>query len=189
MANCNQSMKRVYQGLVAVAAFGIAAGYPATASAQRFELRTTYKEGPGTREIESGKPEDAIKVARVFLPHSSGLQKVTVLTNLCVGYIMVGDLEAAEPYCDAAAERPNERTVTHNNRGVLRALKGDIESAKSDFSVAAYPVGVRQRDNVTRADRNLPSHAARRNLQVAGNSVADDETESPSHQLTARGNR
>ena len=65
-------------------------------------------------------------------------------TNLCVAYTKTGELEKAEVACERAvmlhAENRIESERNHalalSNRGVLRAVKGDVELARADFEAA-----------------------------------------------------
>ena len=61
----------------------ILSALPTDAFADGWELRTTADEVPGTREIESGDIEKAIRISNVQLPRVSPEYKVAVLTNLC----------------------------------------------------------------------------------------------------------
>ena len=172
---------------IAAALFVVA--IPSSAAAQGFELRTTYKEVPGTREIESSRPMDAIRLSDINLPHIHGLQKVAVLTNLCIGHIMVNQLDEAEGYCEEAASRPNERAVTRNNLGVLRALQGRFEAARADFAVAANVSCEDDCSDIGASDRDLPSHIARRNLQKTEARMVEVASSPTSERLTAQENR
>jgi tetratricopeptide (TPR) repeat protein len=113
------------------------ASLPSVSNAEAWELRTAPDAVPGTHEIESGKIDKAIRISKVWLPHIARREKVAVLTNLCIGYILSKEFDQAEEYCDRAAERPNARTVSYNNRGVLKALQGDYEGAVQDFANAS----------------------------------------------------
>lgn len=72
-------------------------------------------------------------------------------TNLCVAYTMTEQLDSAEIACDAAvkiAERTapttspllaravSDRAIAYSNRGVFRAVSGDVEGAREDFDLA-----------------------------------------------------
>lgn len=174
---------------MAIAAGLVVTAMPSTAGAQGFELRTTYKEVPGTREIETGRPKDAIRLSNIYLPHIRGLQKVAVLTNLCIGHIMINQFDQAEQYCEEAAAKPNERAVTHNNRGVLNALQGNFEAARADFAIATTVTCMFACGESDANDRNLPNHVARRNLQKTEARMVEVAPSPTSERLTAQDNR
>jgi tetratricopeptide (TPR) repeat protein len=63
-------------------------------------------------------------------------------TNLCVAYTMSGDLERADIECAAALELSEKSAVRRDiavalsNRGVVKAVSGDLNGARRDFSRA-----------------------------------------------------
>jgi Tfp pilus assembly protein PilF len=151
---------------------------PAFANAEGWELRTTERAVPGTSEIESGNADKAIRISRVRLPHASPQEEVAYLTNLCIGYIMKKDFETAESYCDEAVNSSTEKSVSFNNRGVLKALQGDYIGAMEDFSNAANAGCVQGCNLSANAPRDLPRPIARRNLgkaEVQARVTAEEE--------------
>jgi len=140
---------------------------PAMSHAEGWELRSAPEMVPGTREIESGKIDVAIGKSEVHLPHVAQQKKVAVLTNLCIAYILKNDFDRADDYCDEAVERPNEKAVSYNNRGVLNALRGDLEAAMQDFDKAAKSGCFGKCTVAESAPRDLPRPVARRNLGKA----------------------
>lgn len=172
--------------IAAIATSLVIVTLPSMSRADTWELRTVDEEVPGTREIEAGKPEKAIRISKVSLSRTRPALKVAVLTNLCIGHILIRDLDQAEQYCDLAAARSMERTVTHNNRGVLKALQGDYVAAVQDFSIAAN-VGCFNGCNATgRAPQNLPRPVARRNLEKAQTIVAKSRDATDADRVAAR---
>ena len=65
-------------------------------------------------------------------------------TNLCVAYTKTGELEKAEVACEQAVmlhadnrvDSERYHALALSNRGVLRAVKGDVELARADFEAA-----------------------------------------------------
>ncbi len=172
--------------IVAIAASLVVVALPSMSHAEVWELRTVSKEVPGTREIESGNAEKAIRISKVHLSVTRGALKVAVLTNLCIGHILVKDFNQAEQYCDQAAARTIQRTVTHNNRGVLKALQGDYAAALKDFSIAAN-VGCFDGCNASiRSPQNLPRPVARRNLEKTETRVAELQDATDADRVAAR---
>ena len=145
----------------------ILSALPGDAFADGWELRTTADEVPGTREIESGDIEKAIRISNVQLPRVSPQYKVAVLTNLCIGYILNKSFDQAQVYCDQAVERSNEKTVSHNNRGVLNALQGNYSAAMEDFDDAATAGCFGECSTSGSDSDDLPRPMARRNLSKA----------------------
>lgn len=142
----------------------ILAAFPAVSNADGWELRTSRHTVPGTQEIESGRIDKAIQISRVQLPHVSQQKKVAVLTNLCIAYILSNEFDQAEDYCDQATERSNEKTVSYNNRGVLKAAQGDFDSAMQDFAYAASAGCINGCNSASNGPRDLPQPVAKRNL-------------------------
>ena len=151
---------------IIAAAFVIAA-VPSKTYADGWELRTTMDEVPGTREIESGNIDKAIRISMVRLPQVSQQQKVSVLTNLCIGYIIIKDFDEAENYCNQAVERPNAHSVSYNNRGVLKALQGDYNGAMRDFASAAGSDCFGECSDSDSVPKHLPRPVAKRNFGKA----------------------
>jgi tetratricopeptide (TPR) repeat protein len=104
--------------------------------------------------ILDGDYKHAIKKINAKLLSKDRFQ---VETNLCVAYTKSGDLEAAEEACEAAvvaaesgkssrhvSSFDNVRYVAQkksvaialSNRGVLKAVKGELDSARQDFDAA-----------------------------------------------------
>ncbi|MGI9221189.1 MAG: hypothetical protein ACR2QS_09160 [Woeseiaceae bacterium] len=113
------------------------ASTPSIATAEAWELRTTPNAVPGTHEIEAGKIDKAIRLSNAWLPHVAKKERGSVLTNLCIGYTLKKEFDRAEAYCDQAVEQSSNKTVSYNNRGVLKALQGDYEGAVQDFAEAS----------------------------------------------------
>lgn len=100
--------------------------------------------------------------------------------NLCVAYILDKDVAAARNVCDTAVslgerrartadawERPRlkgDYAVALTNRGVLRALTGELAEAAQDFEVAQrMNRSLKEpRDNMARLARRAPAVAAAR---------------------------
>lgn len=131
------------------------------AQAESWELRTATQEVKGTRALEAGQLDKAIRVMEANYGTTPYVQKGAMLTNLCVAYILKRDLPGARNYCDRAVEHGfNDRTA-HNNRGVLSTLQGDYRAAISDFEkagcLATCPDSLDNRgnDSMDVAQRNL----------------------------------
>ena len=169
-----------------IAASFLTVSMPSTSHADGWELRTVTKEVPGTREIESGNPEKAIRISKVHLAVTEPRLKVAVLTNLCIGHILIKDFEQAELYCDQAVAMPNERTVSYNNLGVLKAMQGDYAAALQSFTIAADAGCLNGCDATTQVPQDLPRPVARRNLDKAETRVAEARDATETDRVAAR---
>ncbi len=148
----------------AIAATLLLVAFPSVSNAEAWELRTAPDAVPGTHEIESGKIDKAIRISKVWLPHIARQEKVAVLTNLCIGYILSKEFDQAGEYCDRAVERRNDEAVSYNNRGVLKALQGDYEGAVQDFANASNAGCANGCSNAVPKDLQQPRAVAMRNF-------------------------
>lgn len=94
------------------------------------------------QQVVSGDYDQAI----ASLSESYASAGIEVRNNLCVAYAMAKDLQKAEEACVQAlrsSSRPaafwhssrqrEDRAVAYSNRGVIRAITGDMEGAGEDF--------------------------------------------------------
>jgi hypothetical protein len=130
MNSANTTTINTFIGAIAIALILASSTLPKNAYADSWELLTATETVPGTREIESGDPEEGIRLSEIFLGSAHSSRKLAVLTNLCVGHIMAGQYNEAEEYCEMASSRNSEGTVTHSNLGVLRAVSGDSDATE-----------------------------------------------------------
>ncbi len=105
-------------------------------------------------KILSGKYDQAI--AKIH-NNARSADELHIQTNLCVAYAKSGDIEAAEDACDeavvaaealgnshvssfvgvsSAQQRARYLAIALSNRGVVKAISGDLEAAKEDFDAA-----------------------------------------------------
>lgn len=186
MTHTNRKAEFTTRILAAIATSFLICAIPTISQADGWELRTVNAEVPGTREIETGDAEQGIKLSKIYLTRIHGRRKVAVLTNLCIGYIRIGDLDQAATYCDQAAARKNETVVTHNNRGVLNALRGEFVLAQQDFQTAASVGCAEPCESTGGNSKDLPRHVARRNLGAAQARVFAAEISENADQYTVR---
>ncbi len=172
--------------IAAIATSFVIAALPSMSRADTWELRTVSEEVPGTREIESGNPEKAIRISKARWSVTAPALKVAVLTNLCIGHILIKDFDQAEQYCDQAAARSIQRAVTHNNRGVLKAIQGDYSAALQDFTIAANVGCFYECDARMRVPQDRPRPVARRNLEKAQTRVAELKDATDADRVAAR---
>ncbi len=165
MTTTNRNTAQPSALIAAIVAAFLLTALPTVSIADDWELHTTSDAVPGTREVESGKIAKAIRISEMHLSHASPANKVAVLTNLCIGYILSKNFDQAEAYCDLAVSRANEKTVSYNNRGVLKALQGDYSAAMQDFESAVNSDCLGECSVTTNVPADLPRPAARRNLK------------------------
>ena len=134
----------------------------------KYEMSVFSDAAQGSK-ILSGKYENAI--TNMTAKNAPSERQVDLQTNLCVAYAKSGQLEAAELACDKAviaAKRLKRSTsssfadgtptrirgrylaIALSNRGVLRAVSGDLEAAKQDFDEA-----LAQRSRISSIEANL----------------------------------
>ena len=107
----------------------------------------------GADDIEAGNYAQGVErlLARVSVGTLSHAARTPMIVDLCAGYTMLEDFEAAEAYCDKAVQSGWSAGLALNNRGALHVAKGDYESAIRDFQAAI--------------DAHGAERIARRNLQ------------------------
>jgi tetratricopeptide (TPR) repeat protein len=119
----------------------------------RYEM-AVYADSAHGQNILSGRFDQAIDKIR---PKTHGTDALLAQTNLCVAFAKSGDIEAADKACDKAVVlakslRKVRRTdfrnetsaqiraryvaVALSNRGVVKAVQGDLEAARKDFDAA-----------------------------------------------------
>lgn len=120
-------------------------------------------------KILSGKYDQAIEK---FNARSRPADSFHAQTNLCVAYAKSGNIKAAEEACDEAVVaakslkkvratttyggpsssqiRARYVAIALSNRGVVKAVQGDLEAAKQDFEAA-----MAQRSRISTIEANL----------------------------------
>ena len=159
---------------------------PGAVFADGWELTTAKEVVPGTREIESGEPEMAIRYSSEFLGRARGEEKFAALTNLCIGHLLLGEFAVARKYCEDAAAVPGNGTVAFNNRGVLNALEGDYSASVQDFSRAIESGCWMDCSAPETAPRDLPRPTARRNQARVEQIIADRQAQDKHEGITAK---
>lgn len=186
MTTTNRNTAQSRAPIAAIVAAFLLTALPTVSIADGWELHTTSDAVPGTKEVESGKIAKAIRISEVHLSHASPENKVAVLTNLCIGYILSNDFGQAEKYCDQAVSRSNENTVSYSNRGVLNALQGDFSAAMQDFESAVNSDCLGECSVATNVPADLPRPTARRNLERMESRILAAKDSEDSGQKTAQ---
>lgn len=103
-----------------------------TSFAERFHFRVAFESVPGLEDIEAGDIQAGIKVLQYQLDRTKNKHSGELLSTLCAACIVSGSLEFAEHICNKAVAIAASEAA-FNNRGVYRALTGDISGAGEDF--------------------------------------------------------
>ncbi|MDP6675770.1 MAG: hypothetical protein QGH93_13095 [Gammaproteobacteria bacterium] len=111
---------------------------PVSYAGEPFEISTHDVEVYGTYDIVDGEYEKAIDRLQRALKRTgnSSRRRVPYLTNLCVAYTMMRNLEKADKYCNEAIETQQNLGLAYNNRGVFNIASGDYIAACADFESA-----------------------------------------------------
>lgn len=134
---------RIRYALYCAVAFMFIAPAGEASDKEAFELIVHETELPGTREIEAGKYERAVKLleSRLGTGKLAKSRKTPLLIDLCVANIMIDELDRATDYCQRAVENGWSRGLAYNTRGVLNIAKRDYEAALVDFDAAVKASG------------------------------------------------
>ncbi len=139
--------KRFAAGAAVATALALSA---LTSAAEPSYEMISYVESPSGALVKAGEYARAIDVATKRL-RGSPEHLLVEQTNLCVAYTVTGDYANARSSCDAAlalarhvdasrARRTfpmdHETAKAMTNRGVLKALSGDVVGAADDFRKA-----------------------------------------------------
>jgi hypothetical protein len=140
--------RRTLLSSLTLMALAAVAASSAVSAEHRYEM-TFYDARPGGAEIATEDYDAAIATARIRR-WRDGNYRLVAMTNLCVAYVMKRAFEQAERSCGEAVSlassadrspwlRRGESATAKalNNRGVVRALRGDAQRASADFRRAA----------------------------------------------------
>jgi regulator of sirC expression with transglutaminase-like and TPR domain len=100
--------------------------------ADQSRLRVVYADVSATERLESGELYAGIEELWNRLENSEPEEAGGILATLCAAYIVDNAVDEAKRVCDEAVKR-NPTKVALNNRGVYRAVTGDLDGARADF--------------------------------------------------------
>lgn len=103
-----------------------------TSFAETVHFRVAFEAVPGLEDIEAGDIPAGIKVLRYALDQTAEKDSGDLLATLCAAYIINDSLRQAKRICNKAVNVGATQTA-YNNRGVYRALTGDLAGAREDF--------------------------------------------------------
>lgn len=93
-----------------------------------------FEDVPGTEHLLVGDHAQGVQVLEQEL-ESGASNRGYLLATLCGAYILTQNFDKADTVCaEAVNQFPGE--TAYNNRGVLRAFRGDISGAARDFDRA-----------------------------------------------------
>lgn len=136
-----------------------------------------YDESVSGKLISIGNYEGAIELATKRLHNGTLDRRLMEHTNLCVAYTLTRSFEHAHASCEAALKLAREVDAAQShrtfrteqetakaisNRGVLKAVTGDLAGASSDFTEAMAAIGAsRVPDrNLARLEGAVPDRLA-----------------------------
>jgi len=91
----------------------------------------------GANALLAGDAEEGVRLTLLGLKHeSSGRDRITGLSNLCAGYIMLGQLEEGVKVCDQVLEQDDNYWAAYSNRALAYIELGRLEEAEQDVQKA-----------------------------------------------------
>jgi len=88
----------------------------------------------GAEALMAGKNEEGVKQTLRGLEIAHGRrEEEAALSNLCAGYIKLGDYKEALKYCDILLTRNDKNWRGYNNRAVVHILMKNYELAEADL--------------------------------------------------------
>lgn len=169
--------------IVALCAAHSASGQDATRLGQETGAATVI--GPrnvplhlGAEALMAGDNEEGVKHTLRGLQIAHGRrEEEAALSNLCAGYIKLGDYKEALKYCDILLTRNDKNWRGYNNRAVVHILMKNYEQAASDLDKGeALNPGARTL-KVARAMYMDAVHPVRPEIEVDDRERSNDEEE------------
>lgn len=91
----------------------------------------------GANALLAGDAKEGVRLTLIGLKFErSGRDRLTGLSNLCAGYIMLGQLEEALTYCDQVLEQNDDYWRAYSNRALAYVKLGRFEEAEQDLQKA-----------------------------------------------------
>jgi len=89
----------------------------------------------GAQALMAGDAETGVRKTLQGLEVAVGEREhEAALSNLCAGYILLGQYQAALGYCDLLLARNDENWRAYNNRAVIYIKLGQYEKAENDLA-------------------------------------------------------
>ena len=91
----------------------------------------------GANALLAGDAEEGVRLTLLGLKREgSGRDRTTGLSNLCAGYIMLGQIEEGLKYCDQALEQNDQYWRAYSNRALAYVKLDRLEEAEQDLQKA-----------------------------------------------------
>jgi tetratricopeptide (TPR) repeat protein len=91
----------------------------------------------GANALLAGKGEEGVRLTLLGLQHESSLrERLTAMSNLCAGYIMLDQLDTAMSYCDQVLEKNDLNWRAYSNRALAYVLLERYVEAEQDLQKA-----------------------------------------------------
>lgn len=91
----------------------------------------------GANALLAGDAEEGVRLTLRGLKHEGDSRdRITGLSNLCAGYIMLGQLEEGLKYCDEVLQQNDQYWRAYSNRAYVYLKLGRLEEAEQDLQKA-----------------------------------------------------
>jgi tetratricopeptide (TPR) repeat protein len=91
----------------------------------------------GAEALMAGDAEEGVRKTLEGLQYASSQRdRVSGMSNVCAGYVMLGEPEKALAYCDQALEINDQHWRARSNRAFAHIKLGNFEEAEQDLQVA-----------------------------------------------------
>ena len=91
----------------------------------------------GANALLAGRGEEGVRLTLLGLQHEASLrERLTAMSNLCAGYIMLGQLDTAMSYCNQVLEKNDVNWRAYSNRALANVLMERYEEAEQDLQKA-----------------------------------------------------
>ena len=91
----------------------------------------------GANALLAGDAEEGVRLTLIGLKYeTSSRDRTTGLSNLCAGYIMLGQLEEGLKYCDQVLDQDDQYWRAYSNRALAYIKLDRLEEAEQDLRQA-----------------------------------------------------
>jgi len=91
----------------------------------------------GANALLAGDAEEGVRLTLLGLKYEGGgRDRITGLSNLCAGYIMLGQLEEGVKVCDQVLEQNDDYWRAYSNRALAYIKLGRLKEAEQDLQKA-----------------------------------------------------
>lgn len=91
----------------------------------------------GANELLDGNAEEGVRLTLLGVKFATNSRdRLTGMSNLCAGFIMLDQLETALSYCDKVLAKNNKHWRAYSNRALAHLKLGQIEQAEQDLQMA-----------------------------------------------------